>query len=170
MRIPVFVSCPTALSPGQASSRRVVTALLERYKLEARALGRSDYPKDFPLKEVLILAKHCHGGVILGFEQLQVVQGTLKRGTSEERRIKPARPILLPTPWNQLEAGILFGRQLPLLIFREPGIAGGVFDTGTTEVFVHAMPPPRPTKSKIEELEQVFQKWSAAVQRHYEDF
>lgn len=170
MRIPVFVSSPTMLSPQQAASRTVVTDLLEQYKMEPRALGRTDYPKDSPLKEVLIIAKHCHGGIILGFEQLQVTGGTRKRGTKEAQAIDPARPLSLPTPWNQLEAGILFGLRLPLLIFREEAVSGGVFDVGTTEVFVHTMPPKRPNAAKRDELEHVFLKWSAAVQSHYEAF
>lgn len=170
MRIPVFVSSPTMLNPAQAGARKVVADLLEQYKMEPRALGRTDYPKDFPLKEVLIIAKHCHGGIILGFEQLRVIEGRWKPGTKEERPVDRKKPVQLPTPWNQLEAGILFGLRLPLLIFRESGVYGGVFDVGTTEVYIHSMPPARPTAAKRDELEHVFLKWSAAVQAHYEAF
>jgi hypothetical protein len=170
MRIPVFVSSPTALNPAQSGARKVVIDMLDRYKMEARALGRTDYPKDFPLREVLIIAKHCHGGIILGFEQLRVTEGVWKSGTKNEKAVDPNKPVQLPTPWNQLEAGILFGLRLPLLIFRESNVYGGVFDVGTTEVFVHGMPPARPTPAKRDELEHVFLKWSAAVQRHYETF
>lgn len=170
MRIPVFVSSPTMLSPSQVKARRIVTDLLEQYKMEPRALGRSDYPKVFPLKEVLILAKHCHGGIILGFEQFRATEGLRKPGTREENPIDKNNPVSLPTPWNQLEAGILFGLRLPLLIFREPNVQGGVFDVGTTEVFVHTMPPANPAPARRNELEHVFLKWSAAVQAHYEAF
>jgi hypothetical protein len=167
MRIPVFVSSPTQLSPPQEKSRRVVLEILDDLQLEPRALGRSDYPKDVPLKEVLAIAKHCHGGVILGFEQLRARAGVWKPGTKEERRIDRSRPVSLPSPWNQLEAGILFGLKLPLLIFREAEVFGGVFDVGTTEVFVHEMPPPRPSPKKLAELKEVFLKWHAAVSRVY---
>src|SRR5437660_3411049 len=40
-----------------------------RFNLEPRAPGRSDYPTELPLREVLLVARHCSGGVILGFEQ-----------------------------------------------------------------------------------------------------
>ena len=167
MRIPVFVSCPTELNADQRASRRMVMAILEDLRIEPRALGRSDYPKDYPLKEVYAIAKHCHGGVILGFEQLCATSGVWKRGTAEESRIARGGPVALPTPWNQLEAGILFGLRVPLLIFREADVFGGVFDVGTTEVFVHKMPPPRPTAAKKDELREVFLKWHAEVSRHY---
>jgi len=42
---------------------------LDEFNLEPGALGRSDYPAEFPLREVLVIARHCAGGIILGFEQ-----------------------------------------------------------------------------------------------------
>lgn len=137
MRIPVFVSCPTTLNDQQRESRKVVVDLIEHYGMEPRALGFSDYPKDLPLREVLAIAKHCHGGVILGFEQLRVTQGIWKPGALPVKEAKVKKPFSLPTPWNQLETGILFGWRLPLLIFREENVGGGVFDVGTSEAFVH---------------------------------
>lgn len=170
MRIPVFVSSPTALSPEQEASRDVIMSMLDDLQMEPRALGRSDYPKDVPLREVYVIAKHCHGGIILGYEQFQATAGTWKRGTDSEKLVEESGPVSFPTPWNQLEAGILFGLKLPLLIFREKQVFGGVFDVGTTEVFVHQTPPPEPDKRKLDELKQVFLKWQAEVNRVYYEF
>ena len=167
MKIPVFVSCPTQLNPQQQQSRNVVVKLLDELQLEPRALGRSDYPKDCPLKEVYVVARHCSGGVILGFEQFFTKSGTWKRGTKEEKSLSARKPVAFPTPWSQLETGILFGLKLPLLIFREQYVSGGVFDVGTTEVFIHPMPPPKASPKKYDELKQVFLKWHAEVSRHY---
>jgi hypothetical protein len=167
MRIPVFVSSPTALNPSQEKSRRVVIGILDELQLEARALGRSDYPKDVPLKEVYVIAKHCHGGLILGYEQFQATSGTWKRGAREERKMAEASAVSFPSPWNQLEAGILFGLRLPLLIFREADVYGGIFDVGTTEVFIHPTPPPALTRPKRRELKEIFLKWYAKVSDHY---
>jgi len=169
MRIPVFVSSPTQLNSLQKQSEGIVLAILDDLQLEPRALGRSDYPKDVPLKEVLAIAKHCHGGVILGFEQFRATAGAWKPGTKEERKVSRSNPASFPTPWNQLEAGILFGLKLPLLIFREAEVYGGVFDLGTTEVFLHQMPPAQPSQKKHDELKEVFLKWHAAVSRVYYD-
>lgn len=88
-----------------------------------RALGRSDYPTEFPLREVAVIASHCSGGVILGFEQFRATAGVRKRGTRVEAGI--TKPVLFPTSWNHLEAGILFGLKLPLLVFKDEGIEGG---------------------------------------------
>jgi hypothetical protein len=165
MKIPVFVSCPTALNAKQNAARRRILAQLERLALEPRALGRSDYPTEYPLREVAVIAKHCSGGVILGFEQFQAPSGVWKRGAKDQSITK--KPIVFPTSWNHLEAGILFGLKLPLLVFREPGISGGVFDNGVTDAFVHTMPEPEMSGTKREAFDAVFLKWQAKVRAHY---
>src|SRR5262245_53838427 len=85
MKIPIFVSCPTSLNPKQESSRRALMRFLDEFNLEPRALGRSDYPAEFPLREVLVIAKHCAGGIILGFEQFHATSGTWKRGLGKDK-------------------------------------------------------------------------------------
>jgi len=169
-QIPVFVSCPTDLSPEQDKSRRLVLDELEDLQLEPRALGRSDYPDELPLREVAIIAKHCSGGIILGFSQFETTTGTWKAGTEKERPLGPDGRVSFPTPWNHLEAGILFGMRLPLLIFREEGISGGVFDNGVTDVFVHKMPVAPMEEEEMAGLRQVFLKWHAKVSQHYHEF
>jgi len=167
MKIPVFVSCPTALSERQEGGRSTLIKYLDDLNLEARALGRSDYPAEFPLREVLVIARHCAGGLILGFEQFQATAGTWKRGASGQRKLASKESVCFPTPWNHLEAGILFGLGLPILIFREDGISGGVFDNGVTDVFVHKMPAAKPSNADKESLKEVFLKWHARVSARY---
>jgi hypothetical protein len=166
MRIPVFVSSPSPdnLSPAQADSAKIIHDLIRRYKLEWRALGRSDYPNDTPLKEVLRMVRHCSGGIILGFEQFVAPTGVFCAGSAKART---ETNVSFPTPWNQLEAGILFAAGLPMMIFRESDIGGGVFDAGSTEVFIHQIPAsPMPRKAR-DDLDSVFQNWVAKVRTHY---
>jgi hypothetical protein len=167
MRIPVFVSGPTKLNKEQEASRNRVVRELARLQLEPRALGRSDYPAEFPLREVYVIARHCSGGIILGFQQLTVTAGIWKKGTKEQKRVPRGKPECLPTPWNHLEAGILFGMQLPLLIFREEPVRGGVFDEGVSDVFIHSMPAGEMTRQNLEAFREVLLKWSAKVREHY---
>lgn len=165
MKIPIFVSCPTVLNSDQQAARDIVMQELDLLSLEPRALGRSDYPTDLPLREVYVLATHCSGGIILGFEQFFAQEGVFKRGTAEENLVDTG--VSYPTPWNQLEAGVLFGLGLPLLVFRDESIQGGIFDPGVTDVFVHRMPPPDMTSEKRHELRGLFLKWQARVREHY---
>jgi len=164
MRIPVFVSCPTRLTADQAASRKLVLDELERYELEPRALGRSDYPTMLPLREVYVIAKHCSGGVILGFEQF-LATGTRNRGTEPRQPVD--KPVPIPSEWNHLEAGVLFGLRLPLLVFREPDMTGGVFDNGVTDAFIHKMPSANMDDEQRAAFVHVFLKWQATVREHY---
>jgi hypothetical protein len=165
MKIPVFVSCPTTLNLEQEASRAIILEELARFELDPRALGRSDYPTDLPLREVFVLATHCSGGVILGFEQFLSTSGTWKRGTAKEKA--PSTPVPVPSSWNHLEAGILYGLGLPLLVFREENITGGIFDSGVTDVFVHHMPTPPLSKENRSALSAVFLKWQSKVRSLY---
>ena len=168
MKIPIFVSCPTKLNPQQEKSRALLVNLLDDFGLDARALGRSDYPTDYPLREVYVIAKHCSGGVILGFEQFRATEGSWKRGTKEERGLD--KPACFPTPWNHLEAGILFGMKLPLMIFREKGVTGGVFDNGVSDLFIHNTPDGDLPESEMTQLREVILKWRGRVSEHYHSY
>lgn len=163
MLIPVFVSCPTKLNDEQEKSRRIVAKELENLNLEWRALGRSDYPTELPLREVVLLARRCAGGVILGFEQFYAEAATKRRGTSNE----PLTGARFPTAWNNLEAGILFALRVPLLVFREDGIGDGIFDNGVSDVFIHRMPQSSFSRHDRKALSAVFQKWQSAVAHRY---
>jgi len=138
---------------------------LDFLSLEPRALGRSDYPTDLPLREVYVLGTHCSGGVVLGFEQFYTEKGVFKRGTAEQNRVDTG--VSYPSPWNQLEAGVLFALGLPLLIFRDERIKGGIFDPGVTDVFVHRTPSADMTPEKRQELHHLFLKWQSRVREHY---
>jgi len=166
MKIPVFLSLPTYLNTKQKTSYDIVRKFLDEQQFEPRTLGRSDYPTELPLKEVSSLAQHCSGGIILGFTQFQATEGTWKPGIQGKEK-KLEKPQDFPSPWNNLEAGILFGLFLPLLVFKENKISGGIFDEGTTDAFVHEMPEAPLDLANNDALRQVFLKWGAQVRSCY---
>lgn len=167
MKIPIFVSSPSDLSKTQNLTRERIIKHLERLNLEPRALGRTDYPTEYPLREIYVIAKHCSGGIILGFEQIRITSGILKPGTEKEQIIGEDNTISVPTAWNHLEAGVLFGLHKPLLIFRECNISGGVFDNGVTDIFVHTLPMGIWKKSDVNSMNEVFLKWHSKVRENY---
>lgn len=169
MLIPVFVSMPSALSDAQDASQRIIFRELGHNGVEARTLGRTDYPTTYPLREVLTLAKHCSGGLILGFSQFEATSGMWNQNTPLKEVVGENGIVQFPTPWNQLEAGILFALDIPLLVFREPGISGGVFDNGVTDLFVHTMPQPDAEYNERKALREIIRKWTAKVRAHYYD-
>jgi len=167
MKIPVFVSSPTSLNIGQEASMKIVSDELDSFELEPRTLGRSDYPTDIPLREVYVISRHCAGGIILGFEQFEASSGIRKRGTIEEDPVDVGSTVKFPTPWNHLESGILYSLGLPMLVFKEDGISGGVFDRGATGAYIHKMPTPEMSCDEKSALLGVFLKWQSKVREFY---
>jgi hypothetical protein len=90
-----------------------------------------------------------------------------KRGTPKATKVKSKSGVAFPTPWNQLEAGILFALSLPLIVFRESAVSGGVFDVGSTDLFVHTMPVAKPKAGQRKALRDVLRKWSSQAQAKY---
>ncbi|MDZ4762768.1 MAG: hypothetical protein SGJ21_17040 [Alphaproteobacteria bacterium] len=151
MRIPVFVSRPSKLSDRQKYVATQIYGLLEEIDLEPRTIGQSDKPGDFPLREVLAVGRHCSGGLILGFDRDEAADApTLKS---------------FPTPWNHLEAGVLFSLGKPLLVWKDPDINGGIFDHGVTGTFVHQFK--HPFSATDRDVRAVFSRWQAQVSALY---
>lgn len=71
---------------------------------------------------------------MLGLRQTLIKDGLHKAHTADEVSLADC---YLPTPWNQIEAGMAFMSKLPLLILKERGVRGGVFDAGSTDRFIH---------------------------------
>lgn len=147
--IPVFASTPSKLDADQRASQHFIYGRLHSLGLEPRTLGSTDPGVYNPLHEVRTLARHCAGGIILGYSQITADRAhrfnvkTLADGTIEVEK-DLIRKYRAPTPWNQLETGILFGLGMPLFVLRQEGIEGGIFDAGSSDVLVHSMPMPAP--------------------------
>ncbi len=145
---------------------KIIIQELASADLEPRMVTPSDYPADFPLREVLRVARHCYGGIILGFEQVILQTGTAKAGTPRETKI--ASPIPLPSPWNQLEAGVLFSLDLPIIVFKEAEISGGVFDTTVNDVLVQPMPTVPLSSDDHQALVEAMQRWHERVKARFD--
>ncbi len=174
MRIPVFVSCPTDLSPGRSAVRAEIISILEDEMLAPRALGRTDYPLTLPLAEVCVIASHCAGGLILGFEQFHVAEGIRKPGVKNEKGgemlVKPSDNVGFATAWNHMEAAILFALGKPLMLMCESTIRDGVFDRGVASSFTHKLPIDLDElKKHRDEIRQVIKAWRARVHVTYQN-
>ncbi len=166
MAIPVFVSCPSSLTDEQTAARELIMQELTSADLEPRMVQPSDYPVKFPLREVLRVAKHCYGGLILGFQQTVVDSGKAKAGTLREEPI--ASPISFPSPWNQLETGVLFSLELPILVFKDASISGGVFDSSVNDVSVQSMPNRPLSNESHQAMSAAIQQWRTRVELRFE--
>lgn len=160
MTINIFVSRPNALDKNQKSTIQIIQELLETRGMCARTIGATDFPNVSPMKAVEQLMRQCSGAVILGFPQMIVQKGIAKPSTHQETSIKNK---LLPTPWNQIEASMAFMLGLPMLIIRNQGIDGGIFDVGTTGHFIHTFDLNNQDWIKESSFLQPFNEWHREV-------
>lgn len=158
--IPIFLSTPNSLSPTQQAIKSEIVSLLVSEGLQPRTVGDTDFPVETPLKEAAIIAKASYGGVILGFEQGWTQLLVSKRGTKNERQIEDKR---LPTPWNHVEAGMLYALRKPILVFRQEGVDGGVFDPGVSEAFVVTLPSGELGDAEKRALRSSIKTWAPMV-------
>lgn len=178
--IPVFASVPSKLDERQDASKRFVYGVLAQVGLQPRTVGSTDRGLFNPLHEVRTLARHCAGGIVLGYHQISARMVLAKARERTTRRIVDVEieEYFAPTPWNQLETGILFGLGLPLFVLRQNGITGGIFDEGASDVFVHEMPMPGRTWARrsgsdlrnpdvCRAFEEAVLRWQALVRCHY---
>ena len=159
MKIPVFVSRPNQLTPDQDQVLAEIFAILDEVSLEPRTLAQLDGAGSSTLSEVRTMVRRCFGGLVLGFAQEQATN--VERLNHETVAHKA-----YPSPWNQLEAGLLYANQLPMLVWREPSITGGVFDEGTTENSVYTFSPGFSRYDPV--AQEVFSNWKTSVRAYYD--
>lgn len=130
----IFVSKPNSLSPVQTQFCIRFFDFLKSRGFNPRTLGQTDFPNESPINAVRTVLEECSGAIVLGLNQTFVKEGLHKAHTPDEASLQNC---YLPTPWNQIEAGMAFVSRQPLLILKERGIKGGIFDAGSTDRFIH---------------------------------
>lgn len=150
----VFLSQPTVLTAQQQALVDRVAHLIEEGGAEVVRLLREDYPASGSLGEIRRLMAGCAAVAIVGVSQLLVARGTLRPGTPEE---SPVRDASLATPWNQIEAGMAFSLDLPMLVVRSQlGDAGvfGIRDEASAVTVVDA-----DERAGLANLDEAVERW-----------
>lgn len=153
--IDVFASRPSARNEEQEQFWKTLNKKLEDRGIRPRTIGQSDYPNELPIRAVRQVMQECDGAIIMGFRQIRVKDGIEKEGTDRENQIENR---YYGTPWNQIEAGMAYMLDLPMMIIREEGVEEGVFSENTSDRFIHRA---EMTKEWLnsEAFKQPFNEW-----------
>ncbi|MEQ9317252.1 MAG: hypothetical protein RLN72_15475 [Henriciella sp.] len=135
-----------------------ILALLGDLSLEPITLAQLDTPAEPPLTQIHAMIRGCSGGLVIGF-----CQETADRVTRPGREAVAPKPY--PSPWNHLEAGLLFAADVPLLILKEAGITGGVFDDGVSGHLVHTIDDT--FRCQDSHVRSLFSKWQGDISHHF---
>jgi hypothetical protein len=134
--ISLFISKPSIenLNPNQKIMWNKLKEVIDNKGIIINYLEPEEYSNLFPIQKVKKVIERCHGVIILGFKQFYITNGIKKMGSENESQLKN---YFLPTEWNNLEAGLAYVYDLPILIICEIGIGGGVFDDKMTEFKIY---------------------------------
>jgi Pentapeptide repeats (8 copies) len=120
----VFLSAPSTRTPAQDSMCERLAEMLNHEGLVLESLPPRDYPPSGALAEIGRLLAGCAGVIVLGLRNDGSNPDALQAGI---------------TPWTHVEAGMAYGRGLPLLLLREPGVYKGAFDNAVNGHRTHVV-------------------------------
>ncbi len=154
--VAVFLSRPGAMAAASAAWLRGLRDELVAAGFEVVTLDRSDYPASGPLTRIRERMAPCAGAVVVALRDVAIAEGVWRPGTADSRSLVGTA---LPTPWTQLELGMAFMRELPVLLAVEPGARGGALELGGAEPDVVTVTVGAPID------ERVFARWAEAVRQ-----
>jgi hypothetical protein len=114
----IFISVGRTVCPEQEAFVSALEEYIRSQGFVPRAVGRSDFSSNHPLKFIQSLMNECVGTVIVAFERVRVIDGIERKGSPEEQKISNQ---ILPTVWNQIEAAMAYVLGHPLLVIVENG-------------------------------------------------
>lgn len=156
----VFVSVGAAATPLQDMFIRAIEDRLRSEGLIPCTVGRNTFGSDAPLKTVTELLDKASGAVVIALERTFYPSGLERRGGANER---PLNDVMLPTPWNQIEAAMAYCRGQPLLIIVEAGLKSeGLLERGY-DWFVQWIEP-TPSALATPEFNGVLASWKSKVE------
>ena len=124
----VFVSVGCTANEEQEAFVRAVEDRLRAEGLSPHTVGRNTFSSEAPLKTVTDLLDKCRGTVVIALERVYFPLGIEKRNGPNQVTLGQTS---LPTPWNQIEAALSYGRGLPLLVLVADGIRSeGLLEPG----------------------------------------
>lgn len=109
----IFLSVGTGLNPQQEAFVCAVEERLRAVGLVPFTIGRNTFSSDAPLRAVAELMDRCAGTVVVALERYRFEEGVERSGSQKQKDLKN---VILPTSWNQIEAALSYGRDLPLLV------------------------------------------------------
>jgi hypothetical protein len=126
--VDIFVSVGSATTSEQEAFIRAIEDRLRSEGLNPRTLGRNVWSADAPLTAVIDLLDKSSGAVVIALERSFFPSGVEKRGGPKETQLTN---VLLPTPWNNIEAAVGYAKGLPLLVIVERGLKSeGLLEPG----------------------------------------
>lgn len=115
----VFISVGSNGSQSQRDATETIFAVIAATGLSPRQMEKNEWSSEQPLRAIRRVIAECHGAVIVAFTRYEFPSG-IERGKNDASISLDATHF--PTVWNQIEAALAYGRDIPLLVICESGL------------------------------------------------
>jgi hypothetical protein len=115
----VFISVGSNGSQLQRDATETIFSVIAATGLSPRQMEKNEWSSEQPLRAIRRVISECHGAVIVAFTRYEFTSG-IERGKNDSTISLGATHF--PTVWNQIEASLAYGRDIPLLIICENGL------------------------------------------------
>jgi hypothetical protein len=153
----VFISHPTPYNKYQDGFLSLIDVELKKHGLNPTNLGKNNWSFRSPLKPIKEIMDTCVAAIIIGLERHHSYIGYEKEGSESSRELIHKYS---SSPWIQIEAGMAFQADLPLLILKEDKVyAEGILDPQLSDSFVFQFELKKLHKKLSPELEEIILSW-----------
>jgi hypothetical protein len=160
----VFLSVGSNGTKLQQEATDSIFAVIEASGLSPRQMERNEWSSEQPLRAIRRVIYECHGAVIIAFARYEFPSGFERAKNDSSIALGETR---FPTVWNQIEAALAYGLDLPLLVIcehglKDDGLLEGKYDW---KVFWTNF---NPEELRSERFFGFIQSWKRLVEEHVE--
>lgn len=153
----IFISHPTPFSKNQKNFLNLIEKELKLHGLSPINLGKNNWSFKSPLKPIKELMDTCLAAIIIGLERHHSLIGYEKEGSKDSKEIIHKYS---SSPWIQIEAGMAYQRELPIMILKEGKVFGeGILDPQISDSFVFEFDLKKMQKGLSSELKEMILSW-----------
>ena len=170
MNIPVFLSCPKPYLNRQEKFLNDVENSLDVHDLCPLTLGRSEYDMSAPLVAIRRMMAGCCGLIAIAFRRTQIIKAFDRPDSDRADPVVNRAEEWLTSPYCQIEPAMAFQIGLPMLVWREKGVAAeGVLDRGAIGISMPEFDLDSPPNLKDLQWRKPLRQWVDQVRTVYDN-
>jgi len=153
----VFISHPTPFNKCQVDFLSLIEKELKGHELNPTNLGKNNWDFRSPMQPIRTIMSTCQAAIIVGLERHHSYIGYDKETSTDKQELIHK---YTTSPWVQIEAGMAYQAELPLLILKEKKVfAEGILDPQISDYFVFEFEIEKQSKKLSPELKKIILSW-----------
>lgn len=153
----IFISHPTPYNKYQENFLLLIELELKKHGLNPTNLGKNNWNFRSPLKPIKEIMDTCVAAIVIGLERHHSLIGYEKEFSKNSKEIIHRYS---SSPWIQIEAGMAYQANLPILILKEDKVHGeGILDPQISDSFVFEFELKKLQNKLSPELQELILSW-----------